>query len=241
MQTIICKDFDAMSRAAAEKVCAILKDKPDALLSFPGGDTPLGCVREFVRMVNAGECDISRASFVMLDEWVGLDETDEGSCAHFLKVNLFDALEKPFAHVFLFDGKAKDTDAMLRAHDAFITSRGGLTVSVLGIGMNGHLGFNEDGVDFSLRSHKIPLSETTKRVMGKYFGGKDLPLTHGVTQGIAQIMEAKHVFVIANGEKKAEIVKKSIEGPVTNTVPASVLQKHPNACFVLDEAAASLL
>ena len=241
METMICKDYEAMSRAAAERVRDILADKPDALVSFPGGDTPLGMVREFVRMVNAGECDISRASFVMLDEWVGLDASDAGSCANFLQENLFGKLEKPFAETFLFNGKAADLDAELAAHDAFIRAHGGLTVSVLGIGMNGHLGFNEDGVDLSLRSHKIPLSETTKRVMSKYFGGKALPLEFGITQGVAQIMEAQYVFVIANGEKKADIVKRSIEGPVTNTVPASVIQNHPRGCFILDEGAASAL
>lgn len=241
METIICKDYEALSRAAAERVRDILQETPDALVSFPGGDTPLGMVREFTRMVNEGECDISRASFVMLDEWVGLNETDAGSCANFLKENLFDRLEKPFAEVFCFDGKAADLGAELAAHDAFIRAHGGLTVSVLGIGMNGHLGFNEEGVDFSLRSHKIPLSDTTKRVMSKYFGGQALPLEYGITQGVAQIMEAQHVFVIANGEKKAAIVKQAIEGPVTNAVPASVIQNHPRGCFILDEGAASAL
>lgn len=241
MQTIICKDYAAMSRKAAEAVRDCLKADPEGLISFAGGDTPLGMVQEFVRMVNAGECDISRAKFVMLDEWVGLNETDEGSCAHFLKTNLFDKLERPFAECFCFNGKATDLDAELAAHDAFIKKCGGLTVSVLGVGMNGHLGFNEEGVDFSLRSHKIPLSETTKRVMSKYFGGKALPLEFGITQGIGQIMEAKHVFVIANGEKKADIIRRSIKGEVSNAVPATVVQNHPNSCFILDEGAASAL
>jgi len=241
MQTIICKDYEEMSLRTAAMVADIIRRTPDALISFPGGDTPLGMVREFVRMVNEGELDISGAKFVMLDEWVGLNVADEGSCAYFLKTNLFGALQHPFADVFQFDGKTGDVGAMLRAHDAFITRNGGLTVSVLGIGMNGHLGFNEDGVDFSMRSHMTLLSDTTKRVMGKYFGGRDLPLTHGVTQGVAQIMEAKHVFVIANGEKKADIVARAINGPVDNAVPASVIQNHPNGCFVLDEGAAAKL
>ena len=239
MQTIICKDFDAMSKWAAEKVAEELRRKPDALISFPGGDTPLGMVREFSRMVNAGEVDISKARFVMLDEWVGLNENDEGSCARFMKDNLFDLLEKPFAEVCLFNGRADDIEAERAKHEAFIREHGPITVSVLGIGMNGHLGFNESGVDFSLSSHIIPLHPVTRQVMSKYFGGRELPLTHGITQGIAQIMAADTVLVIANGAKKADIVRRAIEEPVTNEVPASVIQNHPNGYFALDEAAAA--
>lgn len=239
MQTIICKDFDAMSKWAADKVAEEIRRKPDALISFPGGDTPLGMVHEFARMVNAGEVDISKARFVMLDEWVGLNENDEGSCARFMKDNLFDLLEKPFAEVCLFDGRAADIEAERAKHEAFIKEHGPITVSVLGIGMNGHLGFNESGVDFSLSSHIIPLHPVTRQVMSKYFGGRELPLTHGITQGIAQIMAADTVLVIANGAKKADIVRRAIEEPVTNEVPASVIQNHPNGYFVLDEAAAA--
>lgn len=228
-----------MSKWTADKVAEEIRRKPDALISFPGGDTPLGMVHEFARMVNAGEVDISKARFVMLDEWVGLNENDEGSCARFMKDNLFDLLEKPFAEVCLFDGRAADIEAERAKHEAFIKEHGPITVSVLGIGMNGHLGFNESGVDFSLSSHIIPLHPVTRQVMSKYFGGRQLPLTHGITQGIAQIMAADTVLVIANGAKKADIVRRAIEEPVTNEVPASVIQNHPNGYFVLDEAAAS--
>lgn len=241
MEKIICADYDAMSTRAAESVRDIIRENPQALLSFPGGDTPLGMVRAFTKMVNAGEIDISKARFVMLDEWVGLDATNPGSCAAFLQENLFAPLQYPFAEICLLNGKAPDMDAELAAHDAFIRKCGGITVSMLGIGMNGHLGFNEDGVDFSLRSHKIPLAPKTREVMCKYFGGQALPLTHGITQGISQIMEAKYVFVLANGEKKADIVKSSLCGEITNKVPASVLQNHPHCCYILDSAAASKL
>ena len=230
-----------MSKWAAQKVAEELLKKPDALISFPGGDTPLGMVHEFARMVNAGEVDISRARFVMLDEWVGLNEEDPGSCAQFMKENLFDLLQKPFAEVFCFDGRADSIDNERARHEAFIEEHGPITVSVLGIGMNGHLGFNESGVDFTLSSHIIPLHPVTRQVMSKYFGGRELPLTHGITQGIAQIMAAETVLVIANGEKKADIVRRAVEEPVKNEVPASIVQNHPNAYFVLDEAAASAL
>ncbi len=241
MQTIVCKGYEAMSHKAAAEVCAAISKTPDALVSFPGGDTPLGMLQAFVQRVNRGECDIHRANFVMLDEWVTLDESDEGSCARFLQANLFSPLRQNFANVFLLNGKAADINAELQAHDAFIRRFGGLTVSVLGLGMNGHIGFNEEGVDFALRSHKIALSGTTKQVMAKYFGGKSLPLEYGITQGIAQIMEAKTVIVIANGKKKADIVRRAVLGEVSSALPASILQKHPNCLYILDEGAASAL
>jgi len=125
--------------------------------------------------------------------------------------------------------------------DAFIRRYGPIAVEVLGIGMNGHLGFNENGVDFSLRSHRTPLSAVTKAVQKKYFGGRELPLAEGITQGIAQIMESELVILLASGVQKAEIVFKAITGPVTNELPASILQKHPNCIWLLDQDAAGLL
>ena len=123
------------------------------------------------------------------------------------------------------------------ALNTYFVKYGPLTVSVLGIGMNGHLGFNEDGVSFDLDGHIVPLSEVTKRVMSKYFGEKFHP-THGISQGIRQIMAAERVILIANGAHKADIIHEALTGPVTSSVPASVLQNHPNCYVVLDEAAA---
>lgn len=241
MKIIVAKDYAAMSRAAADLVERLVHEEPEALVSFPGGDTPVGLLEEFCGRVSRGEIDPTGLKFVQLDDWVGIGPDDAGSCSNFIRDKLLRKMAKPFADVFTFDGARADIDQQLAAQDAFIGRYGPISVEVLGIGMNGHLGFNEDGVDFSLRSHRTPLSVTTKGVQKKYFGGRDLPLTEGITQGIAQIMESKTVIVIANGEKKAEIVAKAILEPVTNRVPASVLQGHPNCYYLLDEGAASLL
>ncbi len=240
MHIVVCKDYEEMSRRAAEIVAEQVKKRPDGLISFPGGDTPLGMVHVFADMVNEGKVDISRTHYVSLDEWVGLSNEDEGSCGLFNQQNLLSRLQHPFAGTHIINGAAEDIESERVALNDYISQYGPLDVSVLGIGMNGHLGFNENGVDFDLDAHIIPLSETTLKVMTKYFGEKFHP-THGISQGIRQIMAAKTVILIANGAHKAEILKKAVHGPVTNEVPASVLQNHPNCYVVADEAAAALL
>ena len=240
MHIVVCKDYEEMSRRAAEIVAEQVKKRPDGLISFPGGDTPLGMVHVFADMVNEGKVDISRTHYVSLDEWVGLSNEDEGSCGLFNQQNLLSRLQHPFAGTHIINGAAEDIESERVALNDYISQYGPLDVSVLGIGMNGHLGFNENGVDFDLDAHIIPLSETTLKVMTKYFGEKFHP-THGISQGIRQIMAAKTVILIANGAHKAEILKKAVHGPVTNEVPASVLQNHPICYVVADEAAAALL
>ena len=240
MKIIVCKDYEEMSARAAALAADCVRENPQALISFPGGDTPRGMVHAFADLVNAGEVDIARARYVSLDEWVGLSNEDEGSCGLFNRAEFLSRLQKPFLDLHIINGKAEDIEAERRALDAYIASYGPLDVSVLGIGMNGHLGFNEDGVDFGLNAHIIPLSDTTKRVMTKYFGEKFHP-EYGISQGIAQIMAAKKVILIANGAHKAEIIEKAVRGEVTNRVPASVLQNHPNCYVVVDEAAAARL
>lgn len=240
MHIVVCKDYEEMSRRAAEIVAEQVKKRPDGLISFPGGDTPLGMVHVFADMVNEGKVDISRTHYVSLDEWVGLSSEDEGSCGLFNQQNLLSRLQHPFAGTHIINGAAEDIESERVALNDYISQYGPLNVSVLGIGMNGHLGFNENGVDFDLDAHIIPLSETTLKVMTKYFGEKFHP-THGISQGIRQIMAAKTAILIANGAHKAEILKKAVHGPVTNEVPASVLQNHPNCYVVADEAAAALL
>lgn len=240
MILVVCKDYEEMSQKAASLVAESIEKNPSALISFPGGDTPLGMVHTFADMVNDGKVDISKVRYVSLDEWVGLSDTDEGSCGLFNRTELLARLKRPFADVHLINGAAQDIEAERRALDDYIAANGPLDVSVLGIGMNGHLGFNEDGVDFAQNAHIIPLSDTTKRVMCKYFGDKFHP-EYGISQGIQQIMAAKKVILIANGAHKAQIIKQALHGEVSNRVPASILQNHPNCYVVVDEAAAAEL
>ena len=240
MKVIVCKNYEEMSLKAAELAAESVAENPEGLISFPGGDTPFGAVRAFADMVNAGKVDISKTRYVSLDEWIGMSNQDEGSCGHFNMENLIHRLEKPFADVHIINGAAEDIEQERRALDSYIEQYGPMDVSLLGIGLNGHLGFNEAGVNFDLNAHIIPLAETTKQIMTKYFGDKFHP-EYGITQGIHQIMAAKKVIVIANGPNKAKIIGAAVNGPVTNQVPASVLQNHPNSYIVVDEEAAAEL
>ena len=240
MNIIVCENYEEMSKKVAEIAFDIVKNKKDSLISFPGGDTPLGAITEFVKGVNAGDVSIADARFVSLDEWVGLSDTDEGSCGHFLKTNLFNKLEKPFKDAYILNGANPSIEDELKAHQEYFNQYGPLDLSVLGVGMNGHLGFNESGVDFALDSHIIDLDEVTKKVMVKYFGDTQKP-EKGITQGINQIMNAKTVVIIANGAHKGDIIKKALQDAVSNEVPASCVQNHPNCYVILDKEAAAKL
>jgi glucosamine-6-phosphate deaminase len=237
MKLVVCKSYIEMSQKAADIAAESISPGEEHLISFPGGDTPLGMVETFVTKVNNRTVDISCTRYVQLDEWVGLGEQDKGSCAQFNRINLLDKLQFPFLEVFLINGLADDIQKECERLNTFIDRFGPLELSVLGIGLNGHLGFNEDGVDFQKNAHIIPLSDTTKRIMGKYFEREHM-LEYGITQGIQQIMAAKKVILIANGSHKAAILKKTFTGPVTNTVPASILQRH-NDCTVVTDADAA--
>ncbi|MDR0731971.1 MAG: glucosamine-6-phosphate deaminase [Treponema sp.] len=238
MTLVVCNDYEAMSqKAAALAAEAIPKDR-ESLISFPGGDSPRGFVRYFTGMVNNGLVDISRTRYVSLDEWAGLGPETAGSCAWFNQTCLLNKLQKPFLETFIINGKAADLSEECRRLDSFIALHGPLDLSVLGIGLNGHLGFNEDGVDFTLNAHVIPLSKTTKEVMGKYFE-REYPLEAGITQGLAQITAARRIILLASGTKKAAILERAFHGAVDRAVPASILQTIPNVFVVADREAAS--
>ena len=243
MNICVCSNYDTMSKKAAHLVTEALNRNPESLISFPGGDTPVGMFKEFVAAVEENRADISRAKYVSLDEWVGLSQNDEGSCGYFNREHLFKPLknaEKAFAQVHLINGASENMEAERQKLDDFIDTYGPLSVSVLGIGLNGHLGFNEEFCSFESKAHITELSQTTKQVMSKYFGTRFSP-EYGITQGIGQIMEADLVILMANGEHKADILYRSLKGPVQEQIPASVLQKHPNCYVVTDSAAGERL
>jgi glucosamine-6-phosphate deaminase len=240
MTPFICADYEEMSKKAADLAAEAIPHDRESLISFPGGDTPLGFVRSFTDAANAGRIDLSRTRYVSLDEWVGLGPEDEGSCAWFNQTQLLGRLQKPFLETHIINGKAADMREECRSLDSFIEQWGPLDLSVLGIGLNGHLGFNEDGVDFNLNAHLIPLSASTRSVMRKYFTRDHNP-DHGVSQGLRQIMAARCVILMANGAHKAAILQRAFHGPVDNSVPASILQGHPNCFVVADREAAAAL
>ncbi|MFY0544112.1 glucosamine-6-phosphate deaminase [Brevibacillus sp. H7] len=236
MNIHVFASYDEMSKSIAQSIIDFLREKPNALICLPGGNTPLGTYRELVTAAKAGRIDFSRATFVGLDEWVGLGIEDEGSCQHFLYHELFHPLGIKESQIHFFDAKADDLAAECRRIDEVIFRHGSLDLIMLGLGVNGHLGFNEPGVSFENYSHVIDLDNVTKTVGQKYFK-EQKELTQGITLGIKHIMEAKKVILAADGPKKAEAVQRAIQGEVTPSMPASVLQTHPNAHFFFDKLA----
>ncbi|RDC64895.1 glucosamine-6-phosphate deaminase [Adhaeribacter pallidiroseus] len=240
MIIMIQHDFDDLSKAVAEYIIQYVKEKPNALLCFPSGESPTGVLRYLVQAVRAGQVDVSQCTLIGLDEWVGLDESNEGSCRYFLQQNLFDPLDLAPEKVMVFNGKAADLDQECQRVNTFIQQNGPLDIMLVGIGLNGHIGLNEPGTSFDLYAHHAPLAEMTITVGQKYFK-QPTPLTNGITLGLKHFQEARIPILIAAGGKKASIIAQSLEGEVTNQVPASILQTLPDALVYLDRAAAAEL
>jgi glucosamine-6-phosphate isomerase len=232
--------YDEMSKAAAELVAQQLAEKPDSVICFPSGDSPTGMLTYIVGWANDGKIDLSRCFFIGLDEWVGMDENDQGSCKYYLKHNFFDKLSTRLTNVTLFDAKAADLDAECQRINNFISSKGGLDIMMVGIGMNGHLGLNEPGTPFDLYAHRSALDPVTVQVGQKYFA-KETVLTEGITLGLQHLAEAGKAVLIASGANKASIIHESLQGTVSTEVPASILQRLANSIILLDKEAASEL
>ncbi len=237
-RTEILPDESAMSRRCAELIRDCLKQKPDALLCLPAGNTAIGTYQELVRMVNAGELDISQARFVSLDDWVGLSaDAREDDCTHFMMRHCYGPLNIPADHMTLFDTYSEDLEAECRKIDQVIFDNGGVDFMLLGLGMNGHLGLNEPGAEFHNYSHVMGLSDVTKSVGQKYFS-QQAALSGGITVGIQHMFEAKQVVLQICGKHKQDIVRRMYTTGVTTDLPGSVFQVLPKGSVIMDAEAA---
>ena len=240
MKIHVLENYEEMSVAVANYISAHVQISPESMISLPSGDSPTGALKRLVEYANAGKVDFSRCEFVGLDEWVGMGRDDEGSCQHYVYAHFFIPLTIPAAHVHFFDARAKDLKAECKKINDYLSSKGPLDLVMVGVGLNGHIGLNEPGTSFDARAHYGPLAQMTIDTGQKYFS-ETTKLEQGITLGIQNFMEARTVIVIASGEKKARIIRDIIEGPITESVPGSVLQRHPHVLFFLDKAAASQL
>lgn len=202
------------------------------VMGLATGSTPL----ELYKLISESDLDFSQASSVNLDEYVGLKPTDPQSYHYFMQEHLFDA--KPFKESFFPDGTNPDAGAVTREYDR-ILARHPIDLQVLGIGRNGHIGFNEPGTTFDSHTHRVALTPSTIDANARFFDQPEQVPRYAYTMGIASIMAAKRVILLAFGKEKAAAIRASLLGPVTPDVPASVLQRHPNVTVVLDVAAAS--
>jgi glucosamine-6-phosphate deaminase len=240
MKVLTYKNYDEMSRAAADLIVEQVNRKPNSLLCFPSGDTPAGVFKYLIADAHAGRVDFSKCYFVGLDEWVGMGKDDEGSCTNFLYESFFTPMQIKADMMLFFDARAADLDAACKTMNDFIKDKGPLDVMMVGIGMNGHIGLNEPGTNFNLYAHHAPLDAVTIQVGQKYFK-QNTPLHGGISLGLKYLQEAKMPLLIASGINKAAIIAQALEGEVTEKLPASIFQTLSSAYVLLGDDAASQL
>ena len=242
MKIICAKDYQDMSRKAANIISAQVIMKPDCVLGLATGGTPVGTYAQLVDWYNKGDLDFSEVTTVNLDEYRGLPKEHPQSYWYFMNENLFSKVNIDPAKTNLPYGTNLDTAAECARYNGVIHKLGGIDLQLLGIGPNGHIGFNEPGEAFELETHCIDLAPTTIEANKRFFDGNEtLVPKQAYTMGIKTIMQARKVLVVANGKAKAQAVKDAVTGPVTPACPGSILQLHPDCILVADEEALSLL
>lgn len=233
------KDYADMSRKAANIISAQVIMKPGCVLGLATGSTPIGLYQQLVAWYEKGDLDFSEVRTVNLDEYKGLSRENDQSYYYFMHHNLFDHVNLPAENSHLPNGMEPDSDKECRRYSELIRSMGGVDLQLLGIGHNGHIGFNEPGDAFDNDVHCVNLTQSTIEANKRFFASADDVPKQAYTMGIKTIMQAKKILIVASGEDKADIVRDAFFGPITPKVPASVLQLHNDVTLVADEAALS--
>ena len=229
-----------LSQHAAAHLASLITRKPDALLCVASGDTPIETYHRLVDLVKTRSIGVSRCQFVGLDEWVGFGPDDAGSCSFSVFRDLFQPLGLRPDQLHLFNAKADDLQAECTRIDTVIDRRGGLDLLLVGMGMNGHIALNEPGTPFTNGCHVVELAESTKTVGQKYFA-QSTNLTRGITLGLRHLTTARDVVLLVSGKQKAAVLRDALTGPVTEQLPASIVQTCPQAHVWVDAGAYSLL
>ena len=232
-------NYEEMSRKAANIIAAQVTLKPACVLGLATGSPPIGTSKHLIEKYEAGELDFSETVSVNLDEYKGLPKENDQSYDYFMHHNLFNHINMKAS--YLPDGTKEDGEAECRRYEALIQEQGGVDLQLLGLGHNGHIGFNEPSEIFEKETHCVDLQESTIEANKRFFASADEVPRQAYTMGIKTIMQAKKILLVVSGEDKAETVKKAFFGPVTPKVPASILQLHPDVILVADEAAVSAL
>ena len=241
VKIIYGKCEQSASKNAADVMAAVIKEKPDAVLGLATGSSPIGMYKELIARYNKGELSFAQIKSVNLDEYVGLTADHDQSYAYFMNDNLFAHVDIDKSNTHLPSGASADPLAECERYDAVIESMGGVDIQLLGIGNNGHIGFNEPADYFTKGTNLVDLTASTIDANARFFASRDLVPTQALSMGIGQIMKAKKILLIALGRGKAEILEKSLFGPVTPEVPASILQFAPDVTVCADEAALSVI
>ena len=239
MKLVIVTSYEEMSRLAADRVTQCIADNPHAVLGLATGSTPLGMYAQIVRDYQQGQMDFSSVTTFNLDEYRGLPADHPQSYRYFMDQHLFNFVNIQPDHIHLPDGMALDADQTCQEYEQAIQQAGGIDLQILGLGLNGHIGFNEPDDHFPVAVHPVTLAESTIQANSRLFDSIDDVPREAYTMGIGTIMKARHIVVLANGTNKAEIVRRMCFGPVVPHVPASVLQLHPHVTVIVDAEAGS--
>ena len=239
MRIIRARDYDEMSLKAAGIIAAQVLAKPNSVLGLATGSTPVGLYMKLAQLHREGFLDFSRCSTVNLDEYEGLAPDNRQSYAFFMKENLFRHINIPAENCHIPNGLAKDADEECARYESVIASLGGIDLQLLGLGPNGHIGFNEPEDNFGYGTHNVDLTQATIAANSRFFSDEEIQPSRAYTMGIGTIMAAKKILLVVNGEAKAEILKAALFGDVTPGIPASILRFHHDVTVVADAPALS--
>ena len=234
---VLTKDYDDMSRKAANVISAQMTVKPNSVLGLATGSTPIGTYKCLAERCAQGDLDFSKITSVNLDEYRGLTHDNDQSYYYFMHENLFSKVNIDLDNTYVPDGMIADAEEACTKYEEIIAATGGVDLQLLGLGHNGHIGFNEPDEVFPKLTHCVDLTESTIEANSRFFASKEEVPTQAYTMGIQTIMNAKKILVVVSGADKAAIVKKAFFGDVTPNVPASILQLHQDVTIVGDEAA----
>ena len=241
MKIVVAKNYEELSLQAANKVADIVKSKQDVVLGLPTGSTPLGMYKELIAMNKENKLSFKDVTAFNLDEYESLPREDENSYYRFMWDNFFSHIDIDRQRTNIPNGMASNVEEECKYYERRIEEAGGIDLMVLGIGNNGHIGFNEPSSYFAGSTHRVKLHENTIQANSRFFSSLEKVPKYAVTMGIKSIMQCRSVMILASGGSKADAIKKALEGPITPELPASVLQLHRDLIVIVDEEAASLL
>lgn len=241
MRVVKVANYEEMSQKAAECIIRQVKEKPDSVLGLATGGTVIGTYQLLAKDHQKNGTSYRQILTVNLDEYIGISSEHEQSYHFYMKKRLFDHIQIPPENTYLPDGQAEDLEEECKRYDERIESLGGIDLQLLGIGVNGHIGFNEPGTPFDSKTHIVELSESTRKANARFFNTLEEVPKKAITMGIETIMKSKKILLLASGLKKAPIIRKLFQEGITEEIPASVLKKHENVVLIADEEALFLV
>ncbi|WP_432748864.1 glucosamine-6-phosphate deaminase [Pectinatus frisingensis] len=241
MKIVVADDYKELSILTAKTLASQIFLKPDSVLGLATGSTPTLVYRELIRMHEQDKLDFAHVVTFNLDEYLGIDPKNENSYHYYMQHNFFNEVNIPKDNIYIPDGQAEDIDKECKDYEMSICKHRGIDIQILGIGQNGHIGFNEPDVEFEAATHTVKLNENTIKANARFFKDQNEVPKFAISMGIKTIMNAKKILLLANGETKVDAIYHMINDGITSQVPASILQLHPDVTVLIDEAAAERL